>query len=66
MKKMNKQREEFPLQSTIGYSYDFVVDVKNPFYIKFPFVIENPGQYKDNSIKIPTSLRIQQVLEWVV
>ncbi len=44
-KKMQKQREEFPKQSTIGNSYDFVVDIENPFYIKFPFVIEESGQY---------------------
>jgi len=45
MMKMQKQSEVFPQQSPIKYSYDFVVDVKNPFYIKFPFVIEEPGQY---------------------
>ena len=45
MQKVNKQREEFPRQSTIGNLYDFIVDVENPFYIQFPFIIEESGQY---------------------
>ena len=45
MKKINKQNEEFPQQNTIGNSYDFIVDIENPFYIKFPFVIDESGQY---------------------
>ena len=43
--KMHKQSIEFPKQSPIADSYDFVVDIENPFYIKFPFVIEESGQY---------------------
>ncbi len=43
--KQQKLIEEFPKQSSIEDSYDFVVDVKNPFYIKFPFVVEESGQY---------------------
>ena len=43
--KIQKQSKEFPQQSPIGNSYDFVVDVENPFYIKFSFVIEESGQY---------------------
>jgi len=42
---MYQQSQEFPKQSSIGKKYDFVVDVDNPFYIKFPLVIEDPGQY---------------------
>lgn len=43
--KMQKQSKEFPKQSPIVDSYDFVVDIENPFYIKFPFVIDESGQY---------------------
>lgn len=43
--KIQKQTKEFSQQSSIGDSYDFVVDVKNPFYIKFPLVIHESGQY---------------------
>ena len=43
---MLKQNEEFSKQKeVIGNSYDFVVNIKNPFYIKFPFIIEESGQY---------------------
>jgi len=45
MMKIQEQQQEFPQQSPIGDSYDFVVDIENPFYIKFPFVIEESGQY---------------------
>lgn len=43
--KHQKLIKEFPKQSSIEDSYDFIVDAKNPFYIKFPFVVEEPGQY---------------------
>ena len=43
--KIQKQSKEFPKQSKIKNSYDFVVDIENPFYIKFPFVIDESGQY---------------------
>lgn len=40
-----KQNEEFAQQSTIENSFDFVVDIENPFYIKFPFVLDESGKY---------------------
>ena len=43
--KTQKQSKEFPQQSSIKNSFDFVVDIENPFYIQFPFVIDKPGQY---------------------
>lgn len=43
---MLEQNEEFSKQrDVIGGSYDFVVDLENPFYIKFPFTIEESGQH---------------------
>ena len=45
MKKAQKQGEEFPHQSSIANSYDFVVDIENPFYIKFPIILDESGQY---------------------
>ena len=42
---MKKLHEEIAQQSMIGNSYDFIVDVENPFYIKFPFVMEESGKY---------------------
>lgn len=48
-----KQNEEFAQQSTIGNSYDFVVDIQNPFYIKFPIVLEESGQYSRQFYKKP-------------
>ncbi len=45
MNKVQEQQKEFPKQSSIGQSYNFVVDIDNPFYIKFPFVINQAGQY---------------------
>jgi hypothetical protein len=51
MQKINKQSEEFPQQSTLRNSYDFIVYVENPFYIKFPFVIDESGQYTSQFYK---------------
>ena len=45
MNKVQEQQKEFPKQSPIGESYTFGVDINNPFYIKFPFVINQAGQY---------------------
>ncbi len=39
------KNDEFTKQSPIGNSYDFVLDIKNPFYMKFPFIINESGQY---------------------
>ncbi|GKS67422.1 hypothetical protein YTPLAS73_09690 [Nitrosarchaeum sp.] len=46
------QNEAFYKQSLIGDSYDFVVDVENPFYIKFPIQFNNSGQYTRQYYKI--------------
>lgn len=46
------QNEAFYKQSSIGDSYDFVVDAENPFYIKFPIQINNSGQYTRQYYKI--------------
>jgi len=45
MDKVQEQQKEFPKNSPIGESYSFVVDVSNPFYIKFPFIINQTEQY---------------------
>jgi len=45
MKKVQEQQLEFPNQSSIGDSYEFKVDIKNRFYIKFQFTLEDQGQY---------------------
>jgi len=46
------ENEAFYKQSLIGNSYDFVVDVENPFYIKFPIQINDSGQYTRQYYKI--------------
>jgi hypothetical protein len=44
-KKMQQYQIEFRRTSPISDSYEFIVDVKNPFYIKFPIQINQSGQY---------------------
>lgn len=51
-KSIPAQNEAFYKQSLIGNSYDFMVDVENPFYIKFPIQINNSGQYTRQYYKI--------------
>ena len=64
--KHQKLIEEFPKQSAIEDSYDFVVDVKNPFYIKFPLQLKNQDNTQDNSTEQPIFLKDLVGLLWVV
>jgi len=43
---------EFSQSSAIRNSFDFIVDVENPFYIKFPIQINESGQYTRQYYKI--------------
>jgi len=45
MKRLQQYNIEFRQASTISNSYEFIVDVKKPFYVKFPIQIEQSGLY---------------------
>jgi len=47
-----ERNAEFSQDSTITNSFDFIVDLEHPFYIKFPIQINKSGQYTKQFYKI--------------
>lgn len=45
MRNLSKNYEEFRKTSTTKDSYEFIIGIKNPFYIKFPIKFEQLGLY---------------------